>query len=123
MSLTFLIDMNLSPIWVESFAQEDWTAVHWSTVGEPTASDAVVMDHARSNGFVVATHDLDLGTILATTKAGRPSVIQTRTQDVTPEVLGPLLFATIREHADALESGALMTVDEAAARVRILPFA
>ena len=123
MNLAFLIDMNLSPAWTESFAQQGWEAVHWSVVGEPTAPDQVVMDYARARGWIVFTHDLDLGAILATTKAGGPSVIQVRTQDVTPQYLGPLLFDAIREHAQTLKEGALVTIDEAAARIRILPIA
>lgn len=123
MNLKFLIDMNLSPDWVERFAQEGWDAVHWSTVGDPRALDSVIMDFAQSNGFVVFTHDLDFSAILATANVGGPSVLQVRTQDVTPQHLGSLVVTTIREHAGALESGALITVDEAGARVRILPFA
>ena len=122
MNLKFLIDMNLSPDWVERFAQEGWDAVHWSMAGDPRAIDSVIMHHARAHAFVIFTHDLDLATILATTKAGGPSVIQVRTQDVTPEYLAPLVVGAIREHAGVLASGAIVTVDESAARVRILPF-
>ena len=75
--------MNLSPDWVERRTQEGWTSVHWSTVGNPRAIDSVILDYARSNGFVVFTHDLDHGAILATTKALAPSVLQIRAQDIT----------------------------------------
>jgi predicted nuclease of predicted toxin-antitoxin system len=97
MSLKFLIDMNLSPAWVDRLAQDGWSAAHWSQVGDPRATDSVMMDHAAANGFVVFTHDLDPGTILATTKARGPSVIQVRAQDVTPDHLGGLVgsFANI----------------------------
>jgi predicted nuclease of predicted toxin-antitoxin system len=121
MNLRFLIDMNLSPAWAESFAHEGWEAVHWSTVGEPTARDQVVMDYARDGAWIVFTHDLDLGALLATSRAGGPSVIQVRTQDVTPQHLGPLVFGAIRAHAPALRAGVLLTIDEATARIRILP--
>lgn len=96
--------------------------MHWSTVGDPRATDSVIMDYARSNDLVVFTHDLDHATILATTKARGPSVIQVRTQDVTPDHLGALVMAAIHEHARALVSGAVVTIDEAAAPTRILPF-
>ena len=69
MNLAFLIDMNLSPAWTESFAQQGWEAVHWSAVGEPTVPDQVVMNYARTRGWIAFTHDLDLGAILATTRA------------------------------------------------------
>lgn len=121
MSLSFLIDMNLPPDWTALLRLEGWSAVHWADVGDLRATDTVVMDYARANGHVVFTHDLDFGAILARTRAAGPSVIQVRTQDVMPEALGPLVVAAIRSHGPALEAGALMTVDEAAMRVRLLP--
>jgi len=121
MTLTFLVDMNLSPAWVGRLTREGWTAVHWSDVGDPRATDATVMNHARAHGQVVFTHDLDFGAILANTKAIGPSVLQVRAQDVTPEALGDLVAAAIRDHAVSLQSGALMTVDETTQRVRVLP--
>jgi hypothetical protein len=56
-----IIDMNLSPTWVEYFAQHGVETVHWSTVGDPRARDETIMDHARQEGMVVFTHDLDFG--------------------------------------------------------------
>jgi predicted nuclease of predicted toxin-antitoxin system len=121
MSLKFLIDMNLAPDWVERFRQDGWDAVHWSFIGDPRATDTIILEYARTNRFAVFTHDLDLSTVLAITKAVGPSVLQVRTQDVTPGHLAPLVFAAIREHSAALASGALVTLDEAGARVRVLP--
>jgi len=65
---------------------------------------------------------LDFGVLLALTRAENPSVIQVRTQDIFPEVLGDRLVKVLREHQSALEKGALLTVDEGKSRVRILPF-
>lgn len=121
MNLTLLIDMNLPPAWVERFAREGWTAVHWSEVGDARATDAMVMERARTHGQVVFTHDLDFGAILANRKATGPSVIQVRAQNVTPESLGDLVVAAIRDHAQSLEAGALITIDESTMRVRVLP--
>ncbi len=77
--MRLLIDMNLSPDWVDIFQQQGWQALHWSDVGDPRAADATIMEWARANGCVVFTHDLDFGTVLATTRAQGPSVIQVRT--------------------------------------------
>lgn len=116
-----VIDMNLSPEWVPALAAYGIEAVHWSTVGDPRAADAVIMQWARERGTVVFTHDLDFGILLAHTRAGKPSVIQVRTQDVSPARLESSIVAVLSEHQIALESGALVTIDEARARVRILP--
>jgi predicted nuclease of predicted toxin-antitoxin system len=65
--MKILIDMNLSPEWVDIFAQHGITAVHWLTIGNPRAEDSVMMDWARANDHIVFTHDLDFGGLLALT--------------------------------------------------------
>ncbi|MEK7144764.1 MAG: DUF5615 family PIN-like protein [Patescibacteria group bacterium] len=116
------IDMNLSPRWVNTFHQQGWQALHWSTVGDHKATDKVIMEWARVNGYVVFTHDLDFGTLLAATNAEGPSVIQIRTQDIMPQSLGHRMVQILRKYESVLESGAIISVDEGRSRVRILPF-
>jgi len=89
--MKILIDMNLSPDWVKVLEHAGWEAVHWSTVGDMRAPDDIIMSWARENGYIVFTHDLDFGVLLALTRAESPSVIQVRTQDVFPDVLGDRL--------------------------------
>jgi len=48
-----LIDMNLSPEWVQEFKRRDVEAVHWSTVGRFDAADKVLMEFARQNQYVI----------------------------------------------------------------------
>jgi predicted nuclease of predicted toxin-antitoxin system len=119
--MKILIDMNLSPTWVAFFALNGWEAIHWSAVGDPQATDRVIMQWARSNDAIVFTHDLDFGTILAVTQASGPSVLQVRANDVLPAHLGATVAAAIRQFAGELADGALLTIDERASRVRILP--
>src|SRR3972149_1025426 len=113
--------MNLSPSWVPALERTGFPAVHWSAVGEGSALDPVVLGWARDNGYIVFTNDLDFGAILAATRAVSPSVIQVRTQDVTPDHLGDIVVAALRDHQEILERGALITIDESRLRVRILP--
>jgi len=120
--MKIVIDMNLSPDWVKVLNDAGWEAVHWSTVGNMRATDEVIMSWARENDHIVFTHDLDFGVLLALTRAESPSVIQVRTQDVFPEVLGDRLVKVLQEHQSVLEKGALLTIDEGKSRVRILPF-
>lgn len=119
--MKLLIDMNLSPEWVEELQSRGWQASHWSTIGAPDATDRTIMDWAREHDYAVFTHDLDFGAVLAVTRATGPSVIQVRTQDVMPKHLGPLLASILSQHQSVLEKGALLIVDEAKARVRLLP--
>lgn len=119
--MKILIDMNLSPEWTAVFSAANIESVHWSTIGNPRAEDIEIIDYARSHGYIVFTHDLDFGTILALTHATGPSVIQVRTQDILPSSLGNTLISVVRDNKSALDQGALIVVDEARARVRILP--
>ncbi|MEQ8847442.1 DUF5615 family PIN-like protein [Botrimarina sp.] len=121
MSIELLIDMNLSPGWVDKLSEHGWSSVHWSSVGNPAATDREIMDWARRNGRVVFTHDLDFGTTLALTHAAGPSVLQVRGQDVLPDHMGAVVAAALRQHEADLAAGALVVVDEARARVRVLP--
>jgi predicted nuclease of predicted toxin-antitoxin system len=79
------------------------------------------MAFARTNGYVVLTHDLDFSAILAAIQGSKPSVVQIRSDDVGPETLGPILIEALRQMAAQLEEGALLTVDPARARLRVLP--
>lgn len=119
--MKLVIDMNLSPEWVAVLQRHGSDAVHWSSVGDPRATDPEVMAWAKAAQHVVFTHNLDFGAILAATRAEGPSVFQVRTQDVTPAHLEPLVVAALRSHEAALQDGALVTVDETRSRVRILP--
>ena len=114
--------MNLSPDWVQVLEKEGWLVQHWSTIGDPRATDQEIMAWAKSNNHIVFTHDLDFGTLLATTRAMGPSVIQVRTQDIMPDNLVKRIMAILQEHQTTLEEGALITVDENKSRIRILPF-
>lgn len=119
--MRILIDMNLSPAWVELFAAHGIAAVHWSSEGDPRAEDPDLMEWARAKGCVVFTHDLDFGAALALTRAEGPSVLQVRTQGVTPARLGTRVIETIQRYESLLEEGVLIVLDEGRSRVRILP--
>ncbi len=121
MSIKILLDMNLSPDWVDELSSKGWASVHWSTTGDPKATDRQIMDWARSKGYVVFTHDLDFGTMLALTHDSGPSVIQIRGQNILPDHMSSIVAAALQQHESDLADGALVVVDESKSRVRILP--
>ena len=59
---------------------------------------------------------------MSMTREAGPSVIQVRTQDVTPEAIGSLVLAAAREHEAALNQGAIVTIQRQRffAKVRLL---
>ena len=79
------------------------------------------MSYAGANGYVVLTHDLDFSAILAANHGDKPSVVQIRAEDVSPEVIGMMVVVALRQMASELEEGALLTVDPNRTRLRLLP--
>lgn len=119
--MNLLVDMNLSPRWAEFLQRAGWKTVHWSDVGRANAPDAEIAAYAATHDFVVLTHDLDFGAILAATHGNKPSVVQLRTDDISPNQIGVRLVAALRHMEHELELGALLTVGSRQIRVRILP--
>jgi len=116
-----LIDMNLSPRWVETLAEQGIEAVHWSSVGDARAPDGEILSYAKEHGDVLLTHDLDFGAILASIGLKSPSVIQLRfgTQEIASA--REAVLSALDQFANELQAGALLTVDSRAARVSVLP--
>lgn len=119
--MKLVIDMGLSAEWRETFRIHGFEAKHWSEIGNPKAKDREILAWAREHGFIVFTHDLDFGHLLALTHAAGPSVIQVRSEDVLPASIGAIVIRALRQHQDLLESGALVVIEPADFRVRILP--
>jgi len=102
-----LVDMSLTPEWVSFLSGNGIEAEHWSEVGNPKAPDHEIMAFARERGYVVFTHDLDFGHLLAATNARGPSVIQVRTQNPTSAaVAGAIVTAT---NIDTAQSRSVQT--------------
>jgi predicted nuclease of predicted toxin-antitoxin system len=116
-----LIDMNLSPRWLDLLTGAGLEAVHWSALGAGNAPDLEIMAYAKTNDYVVLTHDLDFGAILAATQGEKPSVVQIRSEQLNPDVIGKEVVMAMRQMAMELADGALVTVDPERTRVRVLP--
>lgn len=119
--MKLLVDMNLSPAWVDFLVANDFEARHWSRVGRPDAEDREVLRWAAGNGYIVLTNDLDFGAILAATQEQRPSVLLLRSDLLTPAAVGATVVAAVRQCAQELRAGALVSVDAVRARLRVLP--
>ena len=119
--LKLLIDMNLSPRWIEALADAGIEARHWSKVGEGAASDREVFQWARRHGSVLLTHDLEFSRILALTGGLSPSVVLLRTHRLLPSDSATTLVKVLRRHAAEIETGAVVVVSPDHYRVRLLP--
>ena len=119
--MKFVVDVNLSPSWVARLTRLGFEAVHWSTMGAPTASDHEILGWAREHGYVVITNDLDFSAILAATSGQTPSVLQIRTQDLLSDAAVNFVATAIEAFRPDIEAGALLSIDETGTRVRMLP--
>ncbi len=104
------------------FASDDVTDDLHSSHADDTTDDIVELEvhederflreHAHDNDFVVFTHDLDFGTLLAMTRSVGPSVIQVRTQNVMPDGIGSLVVDALTQHREALDQGGSLELDD-----------
>lgn len=52
--MKILIDMNISPLWVEVLLECGWVAAHWSAIGNISARDAEILEYAKQHGYIDA---------------------------------------------------------------------
>lgn len=114
--------MNLSPQWVTLLHTHGYECVHWSTVGAGNAPDDEIMAWAARNHHVVFTEDLDFSELIALSNASEPSIIQIRSRDNLPDVMGEFVIAGLKQFENDLANGAIIVLDYPKARARILPF-
>lgn len=119
--IRLVIDMNLSPAWATELRNHSVEAIHWSEIGSPTAPDIEIMAWARTHGYMVLTHDLDFGALLAATGNTGPSVIQLRAEDVRPTNMVAMVVSAIQTNSEDLLRGALITIHPKRMRTRVLP--
>lgn len=119
--MKILIDMNLSPLWEDYLNGEGFESVHWSKIGKGSEPDSIIFEYAKKNNQIILTHDLDFGAILVHSKEYGPSVIQIRSNNITPAYYGKKLVSAIQQSETYLKEGALVVLDESRSRIRVLP--
>ena len=50
--MKLLIDMNLSPRWVDVLVNAGIEAAHWSAIGAYSAPDSEIMAYAKANDYI-----------------------------------------------------------------------
>jgi len=106
---------------VEFLAQAGFQAAHLSTLGAANAPDPDLMAYAKAHDYFILTHNLDFVAILAATGGDAPSVVQIRADDLSPAVMGTQIISALRQSADEMLAGALVTIDPRRARITMLP--
>jgi len=63
--MRFLVDMNLSPRWVDMLAVAGLEAAPWSMLGPHNASDVEIMVYARTQGPIWKAERCPLSILIA----------------------------------------------------------
>ncbi|NBD35476.1 MAG: hypothetical protein GVY30_05705 [Chloroflexi bacterium] len=119
--MKFLADMGISPQSVAFLRDLDIEAIHLHELSLDRLPDSEILEKARREGYIVLTHDLDFGELLALSGAEVPSVVIFRLQNMRPENINRYLKILISEHQTTLDKGAILSVNEGRIRVRQLP--
>lgn len=119
--MKLLVDMNLTPRWVDLLNGSRFQAVHWASVGNAQAADTEIMSYAAEHEFVVVTNDLDFGATLAATHGEKPSVVQIRSENLDPDFIGLQVINALQQLEGELQAGALVNVEPSRTRIRLLP--
>jgi predicted nuclease of predicted toxin-antitoxin system len=119
--MKIVLDMNTPEVWEDFLRDAGHEAIHWSRIGDIRADDDAITPWAREHGHVVFTHDLDFGSLVFTTNATDPSVLQLRVQHIVPGAAGDAVLKTLITAADSPNPGALLTIDPRRHRIRLLP--
>ncbi len=115
--MKLVLDMNIPEVWKDFLADAGHDAVHWSEIGDIHADDTAIFAWARKYGRISFTHDLDFGSLLFSTNAHSPSVIQVRIEHIVPTSTGAAVLETLDSTAEALSRGAIVTIAASGAMI------
>jgi predicted nuclease of predicted toxin-antitoxin system len=85
------------------------------------ASDTKIVAKARESGEVLITHDLDYGNLLAFSGETAPSIVILRLRNTHLDNLYARIANSWPQIEEALRSGAIVVLEDAAVRIRPLP--
>jgi predicted nuclease of predicted toxin-antitoxin system len=121
--MKLVIDMNMSAKWVGALREFGFEVYHWSDLGPIDAPDRGIMEFAAKDGAVVVTRDLDFSALLAANGRTSPSIVHLSEKDGFERATVERVVDALRNFADDLQSGAIVSISAGRARMRRLPIA
>jgi predicted nuclease of predicted toxin-antitoxin system len=119
--MKFLADMGISKKTILFLRSQGHDAVHLTEQAMQKAQDPIILLKARQENRVLLTHDLDFSDLVAASGEALPSVVTFRLRDMKPENVNLYLQNLLDFHSDALMQGAIVSINEAKTRLRLLP--
>ncbi len=119
--MKLLLDQGLPRSSAAILREAGFDAVHAGEISLATAEDELILQRGRSEGRIVITLDADFHALMALSSATSPSVIRLRIEGLKAERLAELLQLVLRQCAEDLEAGALVTVPAGPWRLKRLP--
>lgn len=119
--MKFLGDMGISQSTVAFLRDKGFDAVHLREQNLQRLPDSEIIQKGHAEGRIILTCDLEFGSLMAASGNIQPSVILFRLEDETPENVNRKLLDVFESSQDALAQGAIIVVEEARHRIRLLP--
>jgi predicted nuclease of predicted toxin-antitoxin system len=101
--------------------QTGFDAVHTGEIGMAEARDHEIVCLALRDDRIVITLDSDFHALLAEQQATKPSVVRIRIEGLRAQEFCRLLNIVLRQCAEDLKAGAMISVNDFQIRVRRLP--
>ncbi|MBX2967510.1 MAG: DUF5615 family PIN-like protein [Cyclobacteriaceae bacterium] len=119
--MKFLLNENISPSLKGKLSTVQIVSAHVKDIGLIGQPDVQIIEYARSNDYIIITHDLDYSRIISLSAKEKPSVITVRADKISSEILFTIIRQNIANLQSYLEKGALVTIEEDKIRFRLLP--
>lgn len=120
-ALRFLADMCVDIHVVAWLRNQGHEATHLREEGLHRMPNGDIFTKAASEKRVILTHDLDFSEIVALSRGLSTSIVLIRLHDTRASHVIDRLSAVLVPSAEALESGAVVVVEERRHRIRHLP--
>lgn len=119
--IRLLLDQGLPRSAAGILCADGWDVVHVGDCGLAMATDARILDVAKSEQRHVVTLDADFHSILAISGAASPSVLRLRIEGLKGDDLARLLQRLWPRISLSMSGGAMVTATHQTVRVKHLP--
>lgn len=118
--MRFLVDQPISWIVEQDLRSVGHDAIHVREINMASSSDEEIVAVALEQQRAVVTQDTDYGMIVMSSGLTQPSIVLFRMRDGRPSSQSAILLRHLPDPGEALASGAIVVVDDAAIRIRKL---